>query len=157
MSPSSSTMAAPGATRQRLDNHERFDHEEAAAGASDRSFGLVIGAALTTFGLWPLLRANRPWSSLLVLGALFILIALTRPHLLMRLNHAWTRLGLLLHRILSPVVLGLVFYTTLTPIGLILRALGKDVLRLQSDRSVSTYWILRLPPGPPPDTMRRQF
>jgi saxitoxin biosynthesis operon SxtJ-like protein len=145
------------ATETRHDVHERFDGEETVAGASDRSFGVVIGVALLVFGLWPLVRADRPRSSMLALGVLFILIAVTRPRLLARLNQAWTHLGFLLHRIVSPVVLGLLFYTTLTPIAVILRALGKDVLRLKSDRTLSTYWILRVPPGPPPDTMRRQF
>jgi Saxitoxin biosynthesis operon protein SxtJ len=150
-------MAAPVAKRERLDLHERFDHQEVAEGGADRSFGLVIGAVLAIFGLWPLLSANRPrlWS--LALGAVFIVLALTRPRVLARLNRAWTWVGIGLHRIISPVVLGLVFYTTLTPIGLFLRVLGKDVLRLKFDRSLSTYWILRVPPGPPPDTMRRQF
>jgi hypothetical protein len=53
--------------------------------------------------------------------------------------------------------MGLLFYTTVTPTGLIMRLLGKDPLRLQFDRQATTYWIPRCPPGPSPDTMRRQF
>lgn len=150
-------MASKGPTRQRLDSHERFDHEVPIMGSSDRAFGLVIGAALAVIGLWPLVTSNRPRGSALALGAVFVLIALARPHLLATLNGAWTRLGVAMHSIISPIVLGLVFYTTLTPIGLLLRMLGKDVIRLKFDRHLSTYWIPRVPPGPPPNTMRRQF
>jgi len=62
-----------------------------------------------------------------------------------------------LHACISPVIMGLVFYTTVTPIGLVRRWLGKDPLHLRLDRDAVTYWIERNPPGPPPDTMPRQF
>ena len=64
---------------------------------------------------------------------------------------------MLLHACISPVMMGLVFYTTVTPIGLVRRLLGKDPLRLRLDRDAVTYWIERDPPGPAPDTMPRQF
>jgi hypothetical protein len=137
--------------------HERLNREEPAAGGSDRSFGLVIGAAFVVIGLWPLLGARGPrlWS--LLIAATFVGVALWKPRLLAPLNRGWTRLGLAMHRVTSPVVLGLVFYTTVTPIGLLLRALGKNVLGRRWDASRTTYWIPRVPPGPAGDTMRRQF
>lgn len=97
----------------------------------------------------------RVWA--LVLTAAFFLAALARPRILAPLNRLWLRVGLLLHACLSPVILGLVFYTTVTPIGLVRRLLGADPLRLRLDRDAVTYWIERDPPGPAPDTMRRQF
>jgi hypothetical protein len=148
---------SPSTKRQRVDVHERFEREEGAAGGSDRSFGLVMGAALAIVGLWPLLHGDRPRGWSLTLAAGFVATALLHPRLLAGLNRAWTWLGLRLHRIVNPIVLGLVFYTTLTPIGVVLRMLGKDVLRLKLDPSAPTYWIPRVPPGPAPDTMRRQF
>jgi hypothetical protein len=137
--------------------HERLHREERATGGSDRSFGLVIGAAFVVVGLWPLLSATPPrvWS--LGVAVAFVGAALLRPRLLAPLNWGWTRLGLLMHRVTSPVVLGLVFYTTVTPIGLLLRAMGKDVLGRRWDGSRTTYWIPRVPPGPVGATMRRQF
>jgi len=150
-------MSAPVAKGRRPDLHERFDRHEVTTAGSDRSFGLVIGGAFVIFGLWPVVSANSPRGWSLVLGGVFIVLAVVRPRLLARLNRAWTRLGVALHRVMSPVVLGLVFYTTLTPIGLVLRVLGKDLLRLERDPSLPTYWIARVPPGPAPDTMRRQF
>ncbi len=137
--------------------HERFDREAPVTGGSNRSFGLVIGAAFAVIGLWPLLGARPPQAWSLALAAVFSLLALGRPQWLAPLNRAWTLLGLAMHRVVSPIVLGLVFYTTVTPIGLLLRALGKDVIPLRFDRSLPTYWIPRVPPGPAPDTMRRQF
>jgi hypothetical protein len=143
--------------RKRLDLHEQLEREDTSKAGSDRSFGLVISAALTTFGLLPLLRGHPARGWLLVMAAGFVVPALIRPRLLGPLNRAWTWLGIRLHRIVSPLVLGLVFYTTVTPIGLVLRLLGKDLLRQKIDPSLPTYWILRRPAGPPPDTMRYQF
>ena len=57
----------------------------------------------------------------------------------------------------TPVVMGLLFFLTVTPIALIMRALGKDPLRLKRDDAAASYWILRQPPGPPPESLRRQF
>jgi hypothetical protein len=88
---------------------------------------------------------------------MFLALALLRPRTLAPLNKLWLMLGLALHACISPVVMTLLFYTTVTPVGLLLRLLGKDVLRLRIDRAGPTYWIERQPPGPAPDTMRRQF
>ena len=73
------------------------------------------------------------------------------------LNRAWLYVGLLLQRVVSPVVLGILFFLTVTPIGLLMRLTGKNPLRLGFDREAQSYWIDRQPPGPAPDTMPRQF
>jgi len=92
-----------------------------------------------------------------VVGAAFLVVAWLRPAVLAPLNRAWTRFGLLLHRIVSPIVLGVMFFVVITPMGLVMRALGKDPLRLRYDREARTYWIDRRPPGPAPDTLNNQF
>ena len=97
----------------------------------------------------------RGWA--LVVAAVVFLAALVFPRGLAHLNRLWIRLGLLLHACIGPVILALVFYTTVTPIGLVRRMLGKDPLRLRADQDAVTYWIERQPPGPEPDTMLRQF
>ncbi len=71
------------------------------------------------------------------------------------MNRLWTRFGLLIHAIVSPVVLGLLFYGVITPTGLIMRALGKDPLGLAYEPAAESYWIKRRPPAP--ETMRDQF
>ena len=67
------------------------------------------------------------------------------------------RLGLLMGRVVSPVAIGIVYYLTVVPTGLIMRALGKDPLRLRFERELPSYWIKREPPGPNPKTMNDQF
>jgi hypothetical protein len=137
--------------------HESFHREEVAHGSSDRSFGFVFAIVFFVIGLFPWLfgGAVRAWS--LLVGGGFLLIALAAPRLLAPLNRLWTRFGLLLHRIVSPVVLGIMFFLVITPIGVIMRAVGKDPLRLGRDEQARSYWIERRPPGPKPDTLNNQF
>ena len=125
---------------------------------SERSFGLVFAAVFTIVGLWPLVwRWDEPrWWSLAV-AAGFVVIAYAAPRVLRPLNIVWFRLGLLLHKVVSPLVMGAVFFLCMTPIGLLMRALGKRPLPLRGDPRVSSYWIVRDPPGPAPDTLKNQF
>jgi hypothetical protein len=91
------------------------------------------------------------------LGALMAGLALWRPDALTSLNRLWLRFGLLLHRIVSPVVMVFLFYVTMLPIGLLLRLFGKDVLRLKWDRKAGSYWIKRADRRPLSQSMRQQF
>jgi len=86
-----------------------------------------------------------------------MLLALAWPRALAGLNRGWMRVGLLLNRVVSPVAIGVVYYLTLVPMGLAMRAFGKDPLRLKFDRAAISYWIAREPPGPDPKNMRDQF
>ena len=137
--------------------HERLVVDEIVRGSSNRSFGVTFAVLFAFIGLWPLMRGRsvRGWA--LVVAAAFFLAALAFPRVLAPLNRLWLRFGLVLHACISPVIMGLVFYTTVTPIGLVRRLLGKDPLRLRFDRDAVTYWIERHPPGPASDTMPRQF
>lgn len=139
------------------ETHERLVIDEAVTGPSNRSFGLIFSLLFAVLGLGPLARGRpvRGWA--LVVAAAFLLAALAVPRILGPLNRLWLRIGLILHACISPVIMGLVFYTTVTPIGVVRRLLGKDPLRLRWDRDAVTYWIERKPPGPAPDTMPRQF
>ena len=124
---------------------------------SDRNFGLVMAAAAAVFGCLPLLRAATPHWWLLALAVTFAALALLAPRLLFPLNYAWFRFGLLLHRVISPLVIGAVFFLCVTPIGVMMRLFGKDVLSLRRRDDLSSYWIVREPPGPEPGTMTNQF
>ncbi len=90
-------------------------------------------------------------------GALLLLFGLLVPAVLAPLNKAWTKLDLLLFKVVKPIVLGLIFLVTIVPIDLALRALGKDPLRLGFDPKARSYWIEREPPGPEPVSMPLQF
>jgi hypothetical protein len=124
---------------------------------SDRNFGLVMAAAAAIFGCLPLLRLAAPHWWLIGVAVAFAALAVTVPRALHPLNYVWFRLGLLLHRIMSPLIIGAVFFLCVTPIGLIMRLFGKDVLSLRRRADLPSYWIVRDPPGPEPGTMINQF
>jgi len=128
-----------------------------APGSSDRAFGLVFAAFFTIVALLPLWsgRPVRLWS--IAAAAAFALLALAVPRALAPLNRAWTAFGDLLHRIVSPVALGILYYGVVTPTGLLMRLAGKDPLRLRFDPAARSYWIERRPPGPPPESLKDQF
>ncbi len=137
--------------------HEDFAPKEPIEGSSDRAFGLTLSVVLSIYGLSPLLRAGeaRPWA--LIAAASFLALAVVRPRWLGPLNRVWTKLGLLLASVVNPIVMALLFFFTITPIALLMRALGKDGLARRFDARASSYWIERKPPGPSPESMRRQF
>ncbi len=137
--------------------HEAFARDEKIVTGSDRSFGLVMAgcfAAVTLLNVW---HAGRVWPWTGGLAALLLAAGLLRPSLLHPLNLLWLRFGLLLHKVVNPIVMGLVFYGTVLPTGLVMRMLGKDLLRLKRLPDADSYWIVRQPPGPAPETMKDQF
>jgi hypothetical protein len=73
------------------------------------------------------------------------------------LNKLWTKLGLLMGKVMAPIVLGLLLYLVVTPVGLLVRLFGGDPLKLKLDKNSKSYWVTREPPGPAPDTMSNQF
>jgi len=125
--------------------------------SSDRSFGLVFAAVFAIFSCWPLLHMERPrWWALGVASA-FAAVALLRPHILRPLNQAWLAIGRLLHRVISPLVMGAIFFLCVTPIAWIMRLRGKDPLSLSRRPDLSSYWIPRQPSPPAVETMKQQF
>ncbi len=137
--------------------HESLDRTEEVLGPSNRSFGFVLAAVFGLVALvpWALGGALRWWSISLA-GALLAL-ALGAPARLAPINRLWLKLGLLLHRALSPLALGIMFFLVVAPTGLLMRALGKDPLRLKCDPRAASYWIERIPPGPAAESLRDQF
>jgi Saxitoxin biosynthesis operon protein SxtJ len=137
--------------------HETLQRDETVKLSSNRVFGFVFAAVFLVVGLLPLLSHGsvRLWS-LIVSGA-FLLVALIAPAVLAPLNRLWMRFGMLLHRIVSPLVLGIMFFGVITPMGLVMRLMGKDLLRLRADPNASSYWVRRTPPGPARDSFKHQF
>ncbi len=137
--------------------HEDLKRESEVKESSDRSFGVVFAAVFALIGLWPLLGGGgaRWWA--LAAAVAFAVVALAAPRLLRIPNALWQKLGRALNRVVSPLVIGLVFFTAVVPTGLLMRLFGKDQLRLRFDREATSYWIERRPPGPPGDTMPNQF
>jgi hypothetical protein len=137
--------------------HESFQRDEQVKGSSNRTFGLVFFVVFTLITIWPVLFGNplRWWTAPIAL--VFLVVSLAAPQILAPLNKAWTKLGLLMHRVVNPLIMGMLFYIAITPMGLLMRLFGKDLLRLKRDPQASSYWIERNPPGPSAESMRRQF
>ena len=116
------------------------------------TFGVLFFFFFLVIGLYPLKTVGtvRIWS--LVLSLLFLIITIIRPNLFTFLNKLWIKFGILLGKIISPIVMGLVFFFVLTPVGLIVRVLKKDVMGLK--RGASSYWINRKDKV---QTMKKQF
>jgi len=136
---------------------ENSQREERIEGSSDRVFGLIFASFFAIIAFLPILSGGqvRVWA--LAIAVVFLFLGLIWPLSLSRLNRLWMRLGLLLGKIVSPVALGVVFYLTVMPIGLVLRLLGRNPLPLNFNPSVSSYWVQRIPPGPDPSTLDKQF
>ena len=132
-------------------------HTSQIQSSSDRSFGFVFAAVFLIIALYPLLHASgiRIWA--VVISGLFLLLAALVPQILAPANRLWTKFGMLLHHIVSPVALGVLFFLVVTPTGLLMRLFGKDPLRLRFDPAADSYWIKRDPPGPAADSLNNQF
>lgn len=131
-------------------------HSEVKVG-SNRGFGLVFAVVFTIISAWPLKDGGAPRLWALVVAAAFVLLALLRPHLLEPLNRLWFKLGMGLGAVVAPVVMSLVFFLVVTPTGWLVRAKGKDLLRLRIDRTARSYWIERDEERNPMGSMKNQF
>jgi hypothetical protein len=137
--------------------HEDLRRDDVTTGPSDRKFGLTLGTILALIAVVKGFERS-PWGGIWgVLALLLIGSALLRPSLLSRSNHIWLKLGLLLHRIVNPVIMAVLFYGTFLPIGLLMRLLGKDPLRLKLDKTAASYWLPRADERPQSEAMRQQF
>ena len=122
--------------------------------SSNRSFGFLFFVVFIAISLWPLKSQEdlRLWA--LVLSLIFLVLGILNSRFLTPLNKLWYKFGIFLGSIASPIVMGIVFFMVVTPIGLIMRFLGKDLLRVNKNKIVSTYWINR---EKQKTTMKKQF
>lgn len=132
-------------------------HASAPERGSERSFGLVFAAVFAIVGLWPLWMNGAPRYWAIVAATVFLMLAFLVPRVLAPLNRLWMQVGLLLGRIVSPIVLLLLFVVAVIPTGLILRLVGKDPLQRRFEPQLDTYWIRRQPPARPDAGMKNQF
>ena len=111
--------------------------------SSNKSFGLVFFVIFIIIALWPLLNDGniRIWS--IIVSIIFLILGLLNSKILTPFNKLWMRLGAILGIIVSPIVMGVVYFGIITPIGLIMKLFGKDVLNLKLDKNKKTYWTLK--------------
>jgi hypothetical protein len=138
-------------------SHELQRRDEAVKTSSNRSFGLVFAGFFTLLAALSFWHGSARWPIWLALACLALVVALTAPRLLAPFNFVWTKLGLLLHLIVSPIFLTVLFYGCIAPIGFLMRLSGKDPLHLRYEPAAESYWISRTPPGPPPESFSNQF
>ena len=121
--------------------------------SSNRSFGIVFFVVFLLVALYPLIHAEeiRLWS--LIISIIFLILGLLNSKILGPLNKIWFKFGILLGKILSPLIMGIIFFLVVTPIGFIMRLLGKDVLNLKYNKNKS-YWIEK---NGPKSKMKNQF
>jgi len=139
------------------DSHEKLTLKNYTKSGSNKSFGLVFATVFALIGLWPILNGRPILLWALSVSVLLVIISFLTSEILSPFNRVWFLFGLLLHKVISPVILGLIFYTTITPIGLIMKLIGKRPMPLNFDQEAKSYWIERKPPGPEPKSMTRQF
>ena len=121
--------------------------------SSNRSFGIVFFSVFLIIALYPLMFSGevRLWS--LIISFTFLALGLLNSRILYPLNKLWFNFGIFLGKLISPLIMGLIFFLVVTPIGLILRLLGKDVLNLKYNKNKS-YWIKK---NGPKSKMKNQF
>lgn len=139
------------------DLHEKLVDESETKPPSEKSFGVTFAVVFALIGLFPLIHGGsvRLWS--LGIAAVFLALAFLAPAALAAPNRLWMRFGLLLHRIVNPIMLGLMFGLIVVPISLLIRLTGGKLLSRQWEPGAESYWIRRDPPGPEPETMRNQY
>ena len=121
--------------------------------SSNRSFGVVFFIVFLLIGLYPILKGNdlRIWS--LIISFIFLSLGLINSRILTPLNRLWFKFGLLLGKFISPLIMGIIFFIVVTPIGIIMRLLKKDLLNLKYNKK-ETYWIDK---SGPKSKMKNQF
>ena len=121
--------------------------------SSNRSFGILFSIVFAAIAFWPLLNLGeiRVWS--VIVSSIFLLLGLINSKLLYPLNLIWVKFGELIGKVVAPLVMALIFFIILTPIGLFLRLIGKDLLNIKLNNN-KTYWIKR---DKKPGSMKRQF
>ncbi len=121
--------------------------------SSNRSFGIVFFIVFLLIALYPLTHSEeiRVWS--IIISLIFLVLGLLNSKILTPLNKLWFKIGILLGKIVSPLIMGIIFFLVVTPIGLIIRFFGKDVLNLKYNNNKS-YWIEK---NGPKSKMKNQF
>ena len=122
--------------------------------SSNRSFGIVFFIVFLLIGIYPLLNQEdlRLWA--FIISLIFLILGIIDSKILTPLNKIWFKFGIFLGRIISPLIMGLIFFLVVTPIGIFMRILGKDLINLKFKKNVKSYWIEKTGPK---SKMKNQF
>ena len=139
--------------------HENYRRTETEVIAPERSFALLFAVVFLLLAVRTLRHHGAPVVGGLFAGTAvaFAVIGLAVPTVLRPLNRLWYRFGLLLYRVVNPIVMAVLYFLAVVPTGLLMRLLGKDPLKLRLDPAAPTYWVPRGHAPPRAETMKRQF
>ena len=111
--------------------------------SSNKSFGILFFIVFLVIGLWPITSENDPNIYLILISIIFLILGLLNAKILSPFNSIWIKFGELLGKIIAPIVMAIIYFIILTPISLIVRLFGKDLLGLKFTKQIKTYWIKR--------------
>ena len=111
--------------------------------SSNRSFGILFFLVFLGFGLWPLTKEMSPNIYLIIISVIFLILGLLNSKLLSPLNNLWIKFGEILGKIIAPIVMAAVYFLILTPISLLVRLFGKDLIGMKFSNNIKSYWIKR--------------
>ncbi|VTZ52375.1 conserved membrane hypothetical protein [Methylocella tundrae] len=140
-----------------MQTHENVSSFRKVVLGSNQKFGLTFGFVLALLGVWPMIHHHSPRWILLAIGAIFAAFALFMPDRLSPLNRAWFKFGMLLNRVVNPLIMGLMFFAAVTPLGWVMRKTGSDLLNLKIRPDAKSYWIEREPSPEAENAMTKQF
>ena len=124
---------------------------------SNNKFGWFFSAVFAMIALYSFSQQLNPFAvAAAIVCVFFIATTFSAPQLLTPLNRLWYSLGMLLGKVISPIVLGAMFFVLISPIALIGRIFGRDELKIKKS-FVQSYWVDRIPPGPSSDSFKNQF
>ena len=122
--------------------------------SSNRNFGLVFFIVFLILGFWPITAEGEIRIWLVVISLIFLVLGMMKSKLLTPLNKLWFKFGMILGAIVAPVVMGAVFFLVVTPIAIVMKTMGKDLINKKYNKKKETYWITRKTPI---SSMKRQF
>ena len=111
--------------------------------SSNRSFGILFFLVFLGFGLWPITKEMSPNIYLIIISVIFLILGLLNSKLLSPLNNLWIKFGEILGKIIAPIVMAAVYFLILTPISLLVRLFGKDLIKMKFNNNIKSYWIKR--------------
>ena len=139
------------------DTHESFGSRKLVQINSERSFGFVFGGVFALIGIWLSNKQGAPVFWPFCVASIFLLLGYKNHRFLIPLNKAWFKFGQFLHALLSPLILGVLFYGTVTPVAVIQRIIGLKTLKVKFDKGKQSYWESRDTDNNDSGKMRRQF
>ena len=122
---------------------EDISHHKIKPG-TERNFGFVFAAVFVIIGLYPLWFGKNIHLWACIIAFIFFILAIFLPKALFVINKLWLKLGLFLGAIVSPIIMGIIFFLAVTPTGMIMRLLGKDILKQKINKTIKSYWIKKI-------------